>query len=380
LILIYVQHLLGSGHLQRIRLISEELFHQGKAVTIVSGGMPGKILDIPGIDVVQLEPIRSEGIDFSQLVNDEGIAVDDSIFERRRDQLLELYKQLAPKVVLIESFPFGRRAFRLELIALLKLAEKNRPDVFVACSIRDVLQSRKLKRELESCEIIKQYFDAVLVHGDKSFISLQQSFVSTVEIETFLHYTGYVAAAPVPRPLDHITATGDIIVSAGGGAAGQQIYQTAIEAAALARTDHQWRILVGSGISGSIFEDFCSMATANVIVERNRADYRDFLASCSLCICQAGYNSVLDILVTAAPALLIPFEGAGETEQLMRSEHMAGLKRIRQLREKDLTAEQLLEEVEKSFSDDPVDLPEIDLCGAQNSADFLISQLQQIPA
>ena len=57
----------------------------------------------------------------------------------RRDRLLALFQELRPRVIITEMFPFGRRAFRFELVPLLEAAARARPRPWRLCSVRDVL-------------------------------------------------------------------------------------------------------------------------------------------------------------------------------------------------------------------------------------------------
>ena len=56
-VLVYVQHLLGIGHLMRARLIAEALAARSFDVHLVSGGMPiGGRMPV-GVRTVQLPPV-----------------------------------------------------------------------------------------------------------------------------------------------------------------------------------------------------------------------------------------------------------------------------------------------------------------------------------
>ena len=57
-VMIYVQHLLGIGHLMRARLIAEALADTGFDVHLVTGGMPIGGRMPRGVRIVQLPPIR----------------------------------------------------------------------------------------------------------------------------------------------------------------------------------------------------------------------------------------------------------------------------------------------------------------------------------
>ncbi len=77
-------------------------------------------------------------------------------------------------MALTETFPFGRRQFRFELLPLIEwVASQSR--IKLVCSIRDILQHRSEKREAQTVDIIKQYFDAVLVHADPLLFTLDAS-------------------------------------------------------------------------------------------------------------------------------------------------------------------------------------------------------------
>jgi predicted glycosyltransferase len=66
-IMIYVQHLLGIGHLMRARLITEALAGMGYDVHLVSGGMPVGGRMPRGVRMVQLPPIRVSDNSFTPL-------------------------------------------------------------------------------------------------------------------------------------------------------------------------------------------------------------------------------------------------------------------------------------------------------------------------
>src|SRR4029434_8589054 len=109
----YVQHLLGIGHLRRAATLARALEHAGFEVTLASGGKP-----VEGYKVLQLPP-ASRDPSFLHLLDEHGIPVDDAWKRRRRAALLAAYAAAAPDVLLIELFPVGPPALRLEILPLL---------------------------------------------------------------------------------------------------------------------------------------------------------------------------------------------------------------------------------------------------------------------
>lgn len=365
MILFHVQHLLGTGHVQRIHLLAEELARRGFPVTVLSGGMPTAHRPPPGVTWVQLEPVRSRDLAFSELVDGDGVVAGPALFDRRRQAVVSACRQARPTVVVVESFPFGRRPFAGEIDALLGAARDQGRAPTVAVSIRDILQRRSPRREDETVARLLRDFDAVLVHGDPRVASLAVSFAAAERVAERLVYTGYVSPSPVlgvPR-----AASGEVVVSAGGGAAGLRLYQAA---AGAARRDHRrWRLLVGPGIGEEDFQALRRMA-GDARVERNRSDFRDLLREAGMLVSQAGYNTVVDVLVSGVRSVLVPFAGSGETEQRQRAACFQQLGRCGVVDEDCLDADTLLAAVHAAATA-AVSRPEVDLRGIAATADWL---------
>ena len=143
-VLFWVQHLLGIGHLQRALRIADALIEQGIAVTVVSGGMPQPLPHHPDVALVQLPPLRARDTSFA-LIDEAGAPIDDRLRERRRAALLAILAAVRPDAVVLEGFPFARRAFRFELdplIAAVRAAPRRLP---VICSVRDIVVVRTIR-------------------------------------------------------------------------------------------------------------------------------------------------------------------------------------------------------------------------------------------
>ncbi len=71
-VLIVVTHLLGTGHLSRALTLARAFVAAGHRARVVSGGMPAPQFVSDGIELEQLPPLRSDGTDFSRLLDAEG--------------------------------------------------------------------------------------------------------------------------------------------------------------------------------------------------------------------------------------------------------------------------------------------------------------------
>jgi len=336
LILFYVQHLLGIGHLRRTLAIARACVDQGLCVEVVSGGLPVDLGPHDALRIHQLKPLKSADLSFSQVVDHGGVPLTESMQKERTGKLLEIFHELQPDLLVTELFPFGRRRFRFELLPLLEAARAGKKPVI--CSVRDSVQQRSEEREKETIAWLRQYYAKVLVHGDERFMPFGDSFGRAGEIADLLKYTGFVDTATKTRGQTPLDAVPEVLVSAGGGSAGESLYLAAAEASSLSRhASVPWRILAGAGPEPALVSRLKEIGSAQLTVEANRPDFRDLLGECRLSVSQAGYNSVVDLLSSGAPALLSPFTGeGGETEQPARAEQLSAIGRAQVIGEDDL--------------------------------------------
>jgi len=370
--MIYVQHLLGVGHLQRSLQLAAELARHEFEVDLVSGGRPLSSAVAQGVQFHQLPTVYSPDGNFSRLLDSNGNQIDAVWRDRRKQQLLEIFTSCTPQILITETFPFGRRMMRFELLPLLEAARAS-PDCFqVVASIRDILQPRsKPGRNQETCELIEKFYDHVLLHGDEKIARLADIFALADRIEQKICYSGYICAA------DNVAPPGDegideVLVSAGGSATGFDILKTAIAAKPLSPLkDLHWRILVSPSIDESRFDELKQLAGEGTSIERNRADFSGLIKRARLSISQAGYNTITDILNSTTAAVVIPYAEADEIEQTMRAQILQRRGRLVMLQQDELSAVSLATAIEQANRQN---IPlEVNLAGTTNSA-AMISQ------
>jgi predicted glycosyltransferase len=408
-VLLHVQYLLGIGHLQRSLRIAGALARDGITVTLVNGGPPAAELAAdPKVRVVQLEPVRARDASFA-LVDDAGRPIGDTLRARRQEALLAAFAAARPDAVVIEGFPFARRAFAFELDPLIAAAQAATPRPRVICSVRDIIAWRDdPARHRAIAERVCRDFDAVLVHGDPKLISFEASFPAAPDIADRLIYTGYVyeaenapsahaptATLPRKRGRGNGEQAGDhhaglppplagegqdaVVVSAGGGAAGAALLNAALAARrAGCLTDAPWRLLTGANLPEAEYAALCRSAPAGVTVERFRPDLPALLRQCRVSVSQAGYNTVLDILLARTRAVLVPFAAERETEQLMRAERLAALGAAALVRESDLSPATLATAIERAAARQPARVM-VNTDGAANSARIIAALIGGCP-
>ncbi len=362
-VMVYVQHLLGTGHLKRAALLADAMTRAGLAVTLVSGGFPVPDLMANVARWVQLPPVGAADLSFKSLLDDRGRPVDDTLRHTRRDALLSVWRETQPQLLLVELFPFGRRQMRFELLPLLDAARQAPNPPVIVSSVRDVLGGSQddPQRQQRMLALFDQYFDHVLVHGDPSLVPFERTFAHVPELGDRLHYTGYVVETlasaglvPAARP----AGSGEVLVSAGGGAVGLPLLQAAVRARPLSQlAELRWRVLAGAGIGEAAYAELTALARAvngnGVVVERNRTDFTDLLRRRRVSISQAGYNTVMETLQSGAHSVMVPFAGGSESEQSVRARLLAARGWIDLLEEPDLTPEALAHTVDRAAAHGP---------------------------
>ncbi len=382
-VLFYVQHLLGIGHQRRGATLTRAMADADLAVTYVSGGHGIPNLDLGGAGLVQLPPVRAVDLFFKKLVDEHDQPIDDAWRARRRDALLAAWQEVQPHIILLELFPFGRRQMRFELLPLLDaaLATPHRP--VIVCSVRDILVAPpKPERLVEMLERVETYFDHVLVHGDPDLIPFDATFPHAEQIADKLHYTGYVVDRTGKRGGPGSPGWDEVLVSAGGGAVGDQLLRTAISArreSALA--EKRWRVLVGVKAEEEEFRALAAFAAAEddkgIIVERSRGDFPTLLMNCALSISQGGYNTIMEGMHAGARAVVVPYAGGLETEQTLRANLLAKRGVITAIDEGGLSPAAIVDAIDRALATEPAKA-QIRTDGAADSAARIAAWAQSL--
>ena len=373
-VLLYVQHLLGIGHLQRAARLAKAMAAAGLDVDVVSSGVAVPFLDTGGAALFQLPPLKAGAGGFSDLVDETGQPADEALMEERRQCLLAFFGERRPDAVIIETFPFGRRQMRFEVLALLEAALGADPRPLMISSVRDILQAkRKPGRAAEAADWVETYFDFVLVHGDARFAAFEETFPEAARIAGKLHYTGLVADTPAAAGA---AGGGGVLVSAGGGAVGARLLRTALQARPLSRFDQApWRLLAGPNLEAGAFQELRRDAPDGVAVEAYRPDFAALLAASQVSVSQGGYNTVADILAAGARAVIVPYAADGETEQTRRAERLAERGLARVVDEDALAPQTLAAAIDSAAGAPPPAADAIDLDGAAKSARLVAAWL-----
>jgi predicted glycosyltransferase len=386
-LLFYCQHSLGMGHLVRAFHLTTALAAHFEIVFLNGGQFPQGFTPPENVTLINLPPLGMD--EQSQLVSlNSSYTVAEAQTDRHRLIQMAL-DRFQPDVIVVELFPFGRKKFAEEITSLLKTAESAnvagtvtaeataRPLVF--CSLRDILVSGRhdqQRHDDRAAEVVNRYFDGVLVHTDPRFARIEETFHPTSPLEVPVHYTGFVTAeAAAPKTS---TRAPYVLVSAGGGMVGYGLLNAAIGAQRLLWHESQMpmRLVAGPFMPEVDWQALHREAEGCPGVEliRSVPNLGATFFEASASVSQCGYNTVMDILSSRVPALVVPFAAGREDEQMNRAERLAKLHLLNVLEPSRLSATSLAAAIRdlRTFNPAPV---QINLDGASTTAALLRSFL-----
>ncbi len=371
----YCQHVLGIGHLFRALEICRAL--SGHSVLLVSGGQPIQTELPPNVRLAQLPALMMDA-HFQGLYSPDGQNLE-TVKNARKRQLHHLFATEKPDVLLIELYPFGRKAFAFELDPLLQaIHDGTLLRCPVVCSLRDILveKSDTPKYETRVITRLNDSFDHLLIHADPHLITLEETFSRVADIQTTIGYTGYITPQPAPHARQRIRCELNIgpedkliVVSAGSGSVGQRLLQAA-RAAFDYLADHcHLQILTGPYMSKQTMDDLRDAPHPRIRVLPFVANFPSLLAAADLSLSMGGYNTTMNLLAAGTPALVWPF--AQNREQGLRAARLAARHALTVLSDTDVQAPRLAAIIHRKLAQPRGRAPEIDLNGASQTAQQL---------
>ncbi|MCQ8118594.1 glycosyltransferase family protein [Methylomonas rosea] len=369
-LLLYCQHSLGMGHWVRAMTLANALSREFRVTFLNGGRAPDHQAAIADLDMLNLPPLGM-GEDHQLYSQDDRYSVKESL-ARRRQLVLDTYAMLRPEVVLIELFPFGRKKLAGELLPLLKAARRDKQDMpLVLCSLRDIMVNARKdqsRHDERARWITDRYFDGLLVHADPRFARLEDSFRPRHPLKTPLLYTGFVGPRRTTTTIK--SCRSGVLVSAGGGMVGAALFQAAVQAHAInwALKKLPMTIVAGPFLPEADWQDLAEQVKGmdGLTLLRSVPAMQPLLEAHSLSVSQCGYNTVMDILESRTPALVVPFVRGQEDEQSQRAQKLAQLGLVKDLNPAELTGQRLAEQILelRDFAPNPTGL---DLAGADHT-------------
>jgi len=377
-LLFYCQHSLGMGHLIRSFALAEGLANDFDVVFLNGGPVPQGQKPPEGVEIINLPPLGFDA-EMQLLSRDDRHSVTEA--QRLRQEIIrESLYSTRPEVLLIELFPFGRKKFAGELIELLEESRSLSTPPLAVCSLRDILVRRNQHHDELACHRANRYFQAVLVHSDARFARLEESFHPQSPLKVPVHYTGFVARTSEQVPDRELRRTARIVVSAGGGLVGEALLRTAIEAYKLLAVPDkpEMRVIGGPFIPEQSWQSLVELAGKQhgISLVRSVPDLGADLRTATASVSQCGYNTAMDLLRSRVPALVRPFSGEGQDEQMNRARRLERLGALRILEQESCNPQAMAQEIRSLLHFQP-NAVQFDMDGVKNTAQLLKDMLRQ---
>ncbi|NNK56035.1 MAG: glycosyl transferase [Desulfofustis sp.] len=374
-ILYYCQHVLGVGHFHRSLEICRAC-SQAHQVTMIVGGPDISVANEP-FDFLKLPGLQMDDT-FSGLTSCDPRLGLEEVKQMRINTLLSFFKSTKPDCLILELYPFGRKAFRFELNPLLEAARAK--STMVLCSLRDILVEKKTDRTMWEDRVVatlNNYFNGLLVHADPRLVTLDYTFGPITLLDVPVHYTGFITPKPRLEARPTIRAElglgpGDafIVASIGSGSVGSHLLEAV---AAAAHCDHTpgsfyFHLFTGPYCPPEVIKRLRAATRQNLVVEQFTDHFIDWLAAADLSVSMAGYNTSMNSLAAGVPALMLPFDQ--NREQRLRVERLIGEHPIKILDQMDLAPEQLADLIVAQAQESRYQT-ELDLDGARRTVSII---------
>jgi predicted glycosyltransferase len=226
---------------------------------------------------------------------------------------------------------------------------------------------------------LNRYFSGLLIHSDPRVIRLEETFSRMANIKIPVAYTGFVTRRPASGARETVRAALGLtaadtlmLASAGSGKVGHPLLLGAVSAFRRLQDKHSnlhLMVFAGPFADPDDLEQLKRFSSDRVTVVRFAPDFLNYLAAADISLSMAGYNTCMNILTAAIPALVWPF--GQNREQRLRAERLQQLGRLEILEDRDLAPDRLAVRIEAVLEKGLPRKGSIQLEGAQRSADWI---------
>jgi predicted glycosyltransferase len=320
--LIYSHDTYGLGHLRRCTLLAGGVVEADpdNEVVIVTGSPRAQAFPLPDrVDTIKL-PAATKDDDGGYQARRLRCDLADLV-RVRSELLLAAVTSFEPDVVVVDHAPIGMAG---ELMPLLRRLANSRWAPRLVLGLRDIIdEAGRVERCWSSdgsWEMLHAY-DEILVYGDESITTTAAELQLERRLHVPVHHTGYIAPT-MPEPMG---GEPFVLVTAGGGGDGHELvrrYLDAVEHGALGGMRSV--IVTGPLMSAGRRAELITRAESarDVTVVGFADDLRSMISSATAVVSMAGYNTVVEELAAATPALLVP-RSAPRLEQDIRARRLA---------------------------------------------------------
>lgn len=351
-LLFYSHNGVGLGHFRRqLRLACAFRRRRPDSIVVLATGSHAtRAFGVPpGIEVVQLPPIRKVGRYQAWAPREHQASIDD-VVRARAQLLLAVVRRLRPNLLVADHMPAGPDGELMPALAELRAIGGH-----AVAGFRDIVDEPEFVRELwsetEIYDVLRDYYDAICVYGTPEVIDFEADYGLEGPLAERLRYVGYlgVQAAVGSRPSN---GSPMVVASSGGGVDGAALLHAFISAAELIGPVLSSRMVVsGPLLANDELESLRDHArVAGIEIRRFESELDEWIVRSDLVVMMPGYNSTCELLSGAARAIVVPRDGPSQ-EQRIRADALTRWKRAVNLEPLELDPRRLAAAIERALDE-----------------------------
>lgn len=350
-VVLYSHDTMGLGHKRRNQLIAAAIAAAipNSNILMITGVHKQSNGALPsGIDILTLPSLYKEG---HGLYRSRYLTLPiDELITLRSKTIRTALKCFQPDIFIVDNVP---RGVRRELDRALKWVRQQR-NIYCVLGLRDILdQPDVTRREWQKAgneDVIRRYFDAVWVYGDRAVYDLAQEYQLAKDVSAKVHFVGYLdqtrrldQLGPLARnPLTELNLPPGplVLCCVGGGQDGAALAEAFMQADLPPNTN-------GVLLTGPFMPSKILPHLQQHLIQHPRKRILSFvdeptqlLQQADAVIAMGGYNTTCEILSFAKRALIVP-RVTPRQEQWIRATRLAKMGCLEALHPDQLTPQAL---------------------------------------
>jgi predicted glycosyltransferase len=387
-LLVYSQDGLGLGHLRRTNTLARRFLSAcpDACALLVSDSPLGTFFGMaPNQDYLKLPSIVKSrpGVWRGTSLPISG----DDLLALRQDLLTSAALSFKPDLFVVDHMPHGALGELLPTLEALRSTPTR-----VVLGLRDIVDAPEIVRRrwrVEGAyEALDRYYDLVLVYGNQDVYDVAAKYGMTPEVAERLHYCGYVCVPDEAqstrrvrtRCLNGSKAERLIVATAGGGADAYPLMEALLMAmpAITAAAPTALTIITGPFMPAPLRRALQLQANGSgVKIRTSVEDVLSYIAAADVVVGMAGYNTTVEVLRMATPAVLVPRAGPS-AEQRTRARLFGERGWVEVVEPEDLDADTLADRVLAALDQGrPIAPHAPDLRGLDVAVNRLVAELGQ---
>ena len=367
-VILYSHDTMGIGHMRRNLLIASAIkrqFPNASILTIAGAKEACTFAQTAGIDCLTLPSYqkRADGSYGSRSL--EIPAVD--VLKIRSQTIKEAIKGYRPDLLIVDKLPAGAGGELLPALEWLTQCSTCR----CVLGLRDILDTAGQVvldwQKSHSFEIIRQYFQAVWIYGDRNVYDAVKEYQFPADIFERTTYTGYLNTQSRLLDLPPTTSIPDepfVFCTVGGGQDGEALSLKFVEA--MRATGRNSVLLTGPYMPAdarrTVHEQAKSVPRLRVLEFVEEGDR--LVSAASHVVSMGGYNTLSAILSHQKPALIVP-RITPRTEQSIRANRLAEMGYVQTINPNGLSSDQIATWLNETSANSIQPASPIDMRGLQ---------------